>query len=854
MPFTPKDWRNSPDASTPLSADAMEDLEVRVTDYADSVVAAAAESKLSIDVTKPPYNLTTSTPDAGSVITAALTAAATTSGITTVRVPPTLDDAPYTLGNQINDPTGQTGVAANIWLRKGIKLDCRGARFKLKNDARGPAGATQLLGVACCSPYAQSTNQLKRDTLLEGGEFDWNGDNQTLDGNGNPRILTGVFLGSAKSSRYVGVTSKNLRGTLPGPPGETFHFDINYSWNCSMDQCEADGSGATDTSTGFSQNNSVGCDFDRPKAHNLANGMGIALWQSARMSIIAPDIYSCAHTGLNMERCNDVRVVAPLVGGRSALIGNNNAQNPFFPAGQQTLGCGTGIDIHGCTDVQISDPSVTYSTDAGIRVRSNSGASGTGTLTNGSTTVTSITGRFVVGQFVTGSAAIPAGTSIAGPGSVGDVITSGTLTLSAPATANVASAILSSNQPCSNIRVEGGKALYTVAGVTSNVVVEKATDGVGTSNQSNVFIDVSQDATVNNRRLTSSDGPVIEYEAINGNSGVRHWVAGVGGGGGSVERLVPLDGPRAGVTSRLVDSFGRHQFAATFRTTRQVSASGNAQLYDDAVEVTSIPSGGLTLTLADIVTLVSNQSARVDGTVLLISDVSGTCSTAKPIRVASFAAGKMQGGLSTLAITRPFGSMLLRWSAAADRWIVERDGSGQTRHRFRSGSYTYCAPGSGNTTAVMVNGEEWAVPWSTVRPLSIARIGAVVRGAGSAGALVRLGVRADDGDAFPGALLLDAGTIDGTSVASQEITLGSALLLPPGDYWTTAVSQGATTPATVECVNNAMDTVASGAIPTANGAPVGYRQTGVTGALSSAWSGTTTNVIGTGPRLFVRSS
>ncbi len=46
MPFTPKDWRNAAahdgggDTSTPISAAALEDLEDRVTDYADSLIAA----------------------------------------------------------------------------------------------------------------------------------------------------------------------------------------------------------------------------------------------------------------------------------------------------------------------------------------------------------------------------------------------------------------------------------------------------------------------------------------------------------------------------------------------------------------------------------------------------------------------------------------------------------------------------------------------------------------------------------------------------------------------------------------------------------------------------------------------
>jgi hypothetical protein len=36
MPFTPPDWKDFPDTTTPLTAAAVEDLETRVTSYADS--------------------------------------------------------------------------------------------------------------------------------------------------------------------------------------------------------------------------------------------------------------------------------------------------------------------------------------------------------------------------------------------------------------------------------------------------------------------------------------------------------------------------------------------------------------------------------------------------------------------------------------------------------------------------------------------------------------------------------------------------------------------------------------------------------------------------------------------------
>ena len=42
MPFTPKDWRDHPDVTTPLSAAAMEDLETRLSGYTDSATAPVA--------------------------------------------------------------------------------------------------------------------------------------------------------------------------------------------------------------------------------------------------------------------------------------------------------------------------------------------------------------------------------------------------------------------------------------------------------------------------------------------------------------------------------------------------------------------------------------------------------------------------------------------------------------------------------------------------------------------------------------------------------------------------------------------------------------------------------------------
>jgi len=61
---------------------------------------------------------------------------------------------------------------------------------------------------------------------------------------------------------------------------------------------------------------------------------------------------------------------------------------------------------------------------------------------------------------------------------------------------------------------------------------------------------------------------------------------------------------------------------------------------------------------------------------------------------------------------------------------------------------------------------------------------------GAVGSTVRLGIFADTGGHRPSALVLDAGTIDGNTVAVQEITISQQLV--PGLYWVGAVAQGGT--------------------------------------------------------------
>jgi hypothetical protein len=51
MPFTPKNWQDTPSTTTPITAAALEDLETRVTDYADT--AGGSPQNVYIQETEP---------------------------------------------------------------------------------------------------------------------------------------------------------------------------------------------------------------------------------------------------------------------------------------------------------------------------------------------------------------------------------------------------------------------------------------------------------------------------------------------------------------------------------------------------------------------------------------------------------------------------------------------------------------------------------------------------------------------------------------------------------------------------------------------------------------------------------
>lgn len=150
------------------------------------------------------------------------------------------------------------------------------------------------------------------------------------------------------------------------------------------------------------------------------------------------------------------------------------------------------------------------------------------------------------------------------------------------------------------------------------------------------------------------------------------------------------------------------------------------------------------------------------------------------------------------------------------------------------------------------NGTLRLAPCLVRNAITISRVGAEVTVVGEAGSKLRLGLYADDGAGYPGALIQDFGTIAGDSATVQEITLGTPLAITPGLYWLGAANQLApTTQPTVRVINGTIPGLLLQSIPAAGGIVSGYAMTGQTGALTGPFT-TTVALSNVTPRLFWR--
>jgi len=179
----------------------------------------------------------------------------------------------------------------------------------------------------------------------------------------------------------------------------------------------------------------------------------------------------------------------------------------------------------------------------------------------------------------------------------------------------------------------------------------------------------------------------------------------------------------------------------------------------------------------------------------------------------------------------------------ADGVILDVDVAAKGITYPRSGSYLQ-PPHTNVQTLVLTLNELRACPLPVGKAVTLDRIGLEVTTA-VATAVVRLGIYADDGNGYPGALVLDAGTIDASTTGFKEIVINQALAA--GLYWLVGVAQ--TAAPTVRATSGAVPGLS---VATSQSTLAGaYTQAGVTGALPANFTAGGSVVTG-GSKVLVR--
>lgn len=189
------------------------------------------------------------------------------------------------------------------------------------------------------------------------------------------------------------------------------------------------------------------------------------------------------------------------------------------------------------------------------------------------------------------------------------------------------------------------------------------------------------------------------------------------------------------------------------------------------------------------------------------------------------------------------------------RWYSPAKGS------LLTGCYYQASPISATSTNnTLGNGVLRVAPFVVPRGVTLSQIGMEVTAVGDTGCVLRLGIYKDNGNGFPGDLLLDAGTVPGDAIATY-VSIAITQILRTGVYWMGAVLQGVTTTQpTVRSIGPGGNVGVAMCVPLTNGgsAPganaainVGWSKSSVTGALPATW-GTTVSPTSTAARIIVK--
>lgn len=145
--------------------------------------------------------------------------------------------------------------------------------------------------------------------------------------------------------------------------------------------------------------------------------------------------------------------------------------------------------------------------------------------------------------------------------------------------------------------------------------------------------------------------------------------------------------------------------------------------------------------------------------------------------------------------------------------------------------------GNATTSAAQLNANMRAISFVITANCAIDRVGFEVTIAGEASSILRCGIYSDNGNGFPGSLLVELGTKPVNAVAVVEYMISPKLRLKPGIYWLAGALQGAaSTPPTLRVATEVpFGAPAESAANAIGSTPRGLTTSGVTGGLPAVF-------------------
>lgn len=141
-----------------------------------------------------------------------------------------------------------------------------------------------------------------------------------------------------------------------------------------------------------------------------------------------------------------------------------------------------------------------------------------------------------------------------------------------------------------------------------------------------------------------------------------------------------------------------------------------------------------------------------------------------------------------------------------------------------------------NVAESCANGTLYFCPYLIAQQITVDQLGVSVTTAGSAGAVVRLGVYSANANGQPSGLLVDAGTVDATTSGFKLLLLAAPLILQPGLYWGALAGQGgpATVPQCTFVSRSPLSNVSANSFNDLSSPPQAFYATAITGPLPAS--------------------